>query len=234
MSFLFNLALLQSLQTIANVAPGQTMPSAGTPISKSYWRRGLFKRHPCTPELRSSNFHRRQIAICKGLFGILGERVILKQALSPSRILHLRKLASDRVLSNLELDELRRSFNRYSVFTQGVHRFSFVLVLGRKLDFNIDRNTFASYNIGNAMSSASYPLFALAEEGYFSVAPFAFSPVTFKAALQVKSGVWSDVFRYFIRGFGIQGRVQNSTLLANELVVGSNLNIVPSSSQLWP
>src|SRR5487761_39690 len=74
----------------------------------------------------------------------------------------------------------------------GLHSFSFVLGSGGKLAFNVDDLTFGSYNIGKVSSSTSYPLCSLSEEGY-SAAPFSFSPVTFKVAMQVlRSGTWSD------------------------------------------
>ena len=119
--------------------------------------------------------------------------------------------------------------------TQGMHSFSFVLGSDGKLSFNVDGNSFAYYHIGQVSSSTTYPLCSLSEEGY-SAAPFSFSPVTFRVAMQVlRSPNWSDVSfaSSFGNSWGVEGRAQNSSLFTNEIVVGSSVNIVPSSSELW-
>ncbi len=116
----------------------------------------------------------------------------------------------------------------------GVHSFSFSLDSGT-IDFSIDGKSFASYNIGQASPSPSYPICALSEEGYSS-SSFPFSSISFKVAIEIlKSGFWTSVISAssFGNSWGIQGNDQNSSIPQNQIIVGSNLNVIPTSSLLW-
>lgn len=116
----------------------------------------------------------------------------------------------------------------------GTHTFSMYLQSGTTWAFALDGKVFGTYNMGASSSSASYPVFALAEEQAPSV--FSFPSVTFSSAMQVlKSGTWSNVATAASYGtaWGVQGQVQNPSLASDEITVGTSVSSLPSGTSLW-
>lgn len=233
----FNTASLQSLQMSANsIFSGQQSASAKMPSSKPYWYGGGCSNN--TQVLQNSGartFIDVKPQYVKGFLAFWVSESFSNNLWAQVGYYIYRSSVPIGFYQIWNMTPREEVSTGTTTLRPGMHSFSFVLLSGGKLAFKVDEVTFASYNIGQVSSSASYPLCSLSEEGY-SPAPFSFSPVTFKVAMQVlRSGTWSDVnfANSFGNSWGIEGQMQNSSLPTNEIVVGSNLNIIPSSSQLW-
>lgn len=120
--------------------------------------------------------------------------------------------------------------------SSGIHLFSIASVLGTdSWNFTLDGRSFGTYDMGSNLSSATYPIYALSEEGYIS-APFTFEPVLFQSAIQVlKQGSWSNASSASSYGsdWGLEGHAQDSMLGNNEFQVGSGYGQIAGNSDLW-
>jgi hypothetical protein len=120
--------------------------------------------------------------------------------------------------------------------TSGLHLFSFELVPGTNTwNFSLDGASFGIYNMHTSLSSSSYPIYAMSEEGY-AQSSFSFNPVLFQNAIQVyKAGSWYNVSyaSSFGSNWGIQGHEQNALLGYDQISVGQGNLILNANSVLW-
>lgn len=118
----------------------------------------------------------------------------------------------------------------------GIHLFSIELVSeSNTWNFSLDGKSFGSFNMQTNLSSKSYPIYAMSEEGYVQT-PFSFYPVLFQSAIQVfKSDSWQNVLNAnsFGNNWGIQGHEQNSLLGNDEISVGEGNPVLSVNSILW-
>jgi hypothetical protein len=119
--------------------------------------------------------------------------------------------------------------------SDGVHTFAIGLTVGNEWNFSVDDSSFGSFDMKTDISSSSYPMYAMSEEGY-SPAPFPFNSVLFTSALQVfKYGSWQPV-KYadsFGDNWGVQGHDQNGGLADNQVWLGWSKPTLPHDSTLW-
>lgn len=118
----------------------------------------------------------------------------------------------------------------------GSHTFSMYLQSGTMWAFALDGNVFGTYDMGSNISSSSYPVYALSEEGYSISSPFPFSTVEFYSALQVQqSGTWQNVLTApsYGNAWGVQGNIQNNSLTQNQILLSSSLSSIPAGTTLW-
>ena len=116
----------------------------------------------------------------------------------------------------------------------GTHTFSMYLQQGTVWAYALDGVVFGTYDMGAAVSSSSYPVYALSEEGGVS-STFQFSSVTFPTAMDVyKNGGWGAVSTANAYGgsWGVQGNLQNPALNVDEMIVGGTLPTL-STVPLW-
>jgi hypothetical protein len=102
-------------------------------------------------------------------------------------------------------------------------------------NFSIDGKSFGSYDMQTKSSNATYPIYAMSEEGYASH-PFSFEVVLFPTAIQIlDAGSWQNVTQAssFGNSWGIQGHTQNIALTTNEIAVGGSYPVLKASSDLW-
>jgi len=117
----------------------------------------------------------------------------------------------------------------------GSHQFAMYLQSGTTWAFALDGRVFGTYDMHSSISSSSYPVYALSEEGYAS-SVFSFSSVTFSVAMEVlNSDTWSPVQLAKSLGgaWGVQGAVQNSNLPNDQIVVSSSLPALGAGTLLW-
>jgi hypothetical protein len=120
--------------------------------------------------------------------------------------------------------------------SNGIHLFCIELI--RQTDtwtFSMDNKSFGSFDMLANLSSASYPMYAMSEEGY-AQSPFPFYPVVFPSAIQVyKSDSWHSVLyaSSFGNNWGIQGHEQNSLLGEDEIAIGESYQVLAVNSILW-
>lgn len=120
--------------------------------------------------------------------------------------------------------------------SSGMHLFSIELVSeSNTWNFSMDGKPFGSFNMQTNLSSKSYPMYAMSEEGYAQT-PFSFYPVLFQSAIQAfKSDTWQSVSNAnsFGNNWGIQGHEQNSLLGNDEISVGQGNPVLSVNSILW-
>src|SRR2546427_1836734 len=107
----------------------------------------------------------------------------------------------------------------FAPVTTGYHKFSMYLQSGTIWAYALDGQVFGTYDMGARVSSSSYPVYALSEEGYVS-APWNPVQVTFSVAIQVmQSGTWQYVqtASSFGNSWGLQGNLQDSSLADDEM-----------------
>ena len=117
----------------------------------------------------------------------------------------------------------------------GSHQFSMYLQSGTTWAFALDGRVFGTYDMHSSISSSSYPVYALSEEGY-ATSVFSFSPVTFLSAMEVlKSGTWSPVqlANSFGNAWGVQGAAQNSNLAGDQILVSTSMPALGAGTVLW-
>ena len=118
--------------------------------------------------------------------------------------------------------------------TPGSHTFSMYLQSGTTWAYALDGTLMGTYNMKSAVSSSTYPVYALSEEEGSST--FGFPAVTFSSAMEAfASGSWHNVQlgKSYGTAWGVQGERQNSTLAADEIVVGGSLAPLAAGSILW-
>jgi hypothetical protein len=89
--------------------------------------------------------------------------------------------------------------------------------------------------MGASVSSSTYPVQALSEEGYTG-SPFPFSAINFNLAMQsLQSGTWNNVQRALAYGstWGVQGNLQDNTLSHDQTTVGTSIPVTPAGTKLW-
>ena len=123
----------------------------------------------------------------------------------------------------------------FAPVTTGYHKFSMYLQSGTIWAYALDGQVFGTYDMEARVSSSSYPVYALSEEGYVS-APWNPVQVTFSVAIQVmQSGTWQYVqtASSFGNSWGLQGNLQDSSLADDEMAVGGNISPLASGTALW-
>ena len=127
----------------------------------------------------------------------------------------------------------------------GYHQFSMYVQSGDTWAYALDGTVFGTYSMGAGISSSTYPVQAMSEEGYVS-GPWTPAQVEFGTAMQVlESGAWSSVQTAFsysspygcssssMSCWGLQGHLQNSSIPADAIVVGGSAPPVAGGSPLW-
>jgi hypothetical protein len=118
----------------------------------------------------------------------------------------------------------------------GNHTFVMQEKQGTVWVYAIDGAVFGTYDMGATMSSATLPVYALAEEQGNAVSPL--PRVSFAPAIEyldpfMHSWNPAPVATVYGYGWGVEGNSQNGNLGANQMVVGGNLPAVAPGSSLW-
>gem|GEM_PF-537739 len=127
----------------------------------------------------------------------------------------------------------------------GYHEFSMYVQSGDTWAYALDGSVFGTYNMGADISSSTYPVQAMSEEGYVS-GPWTPAQVEFGTAMQVlESSAWSSVQTAFsyswpygcssssLSCWGLQGNLQNSSISTDAIVVGGSAPQVAGGFPLW-
>ncbi len=126
--------------------------------------------------------------------------------------------------------------------TTGAHQFSMYSQSGSTWAFTLDGGILGTYNMGSSVSSSSYPVEALSEEGSVS-APWNPPQVQF-SQIQVRSsaGAWSSVSTGFVpygcnsssySCWGDAGNMQNPSISTDSVLVGGSTSTILSGTVLW-
>ncbi len=126
--------------------------------------------------------------------------------------------------------------------TTGYHQFSMYFQSGTTWAYSLDGKVFGTYGMGANVSSSTYPVQALSEEGYVS-APWNPTQTQFSTAMEVmKSGAWYSVQAAFspyscgsstLSCWGVQGNAQNPSLTPDSIVIGGTVSPVVGGTLLW-
>lgn len=132
-----------------------------------------------------------------------------------------------------------------TLVSAGYHQFSMYVQSGDTWAYALDGSVFGTYDMGANISSSTYPVQAMSEEGYVS-GPWTPAQVEFGTAMQVlESGAWSSAQSAFsyswpydcssssLSCWGLQGNLQNSSISVDAIVVGGNSPQVAGGSPLW-
>ncbi len=129
--------------------------------------------------------------------------------------------------------------------SNGYHQFSMYVQSGDTWAYALDGTVFGTYSMGAGISSSTYPVQALSEEGYVS-GPWTPAQVEFGTAIQVlRSGAWSSAqtassfsspygcSSSLMSCWGLQGNLQDPSISTDAIVVGGSAPQMAGGSPLW-
>jgi hypothetical protein len=121
------------------------------------------------------------------------------------------------------------------------HVFTIQFSSGTTWDFTMDGVLQGSYDLGESSTSGvntSEPFEALVEKQVYSGdAAWAVPTIEFSVAFQsLVGGAWTTITpasAYADGSYGVEGQEQDSSLVANQIIVGSAVSSVPTGTLLW-
>jgi hypothetical protein len=137
---------------------------------------------------------------------------------------------------NLGTNQIVYSSTLNSVPTSGTHQFAVYLQSGTTWVATYDGAVIGSYNLQSAVSSTTYPAYALTEENSL-VSGILIPSTSFSVGIQaLMNGAWVDpssITVYNLGGtWGLEGPAQNSGMAADSFIVGGLLSSPSMGSAL--